>query len=627
MARRFGLFTLWAITIAAAQAEDGPPDFSSFQYPGSPQVRGFKPKYDFCIVGGGTAGLVLANRLSESGRHQVVVFETGGPPTDVSTYAFAGGNGYALNGGVSPIDYNFQTVPQENLHNRSLTYHRGRALGGSSVTNGLYYGMGSSTVYDAWERDGNPGWGWKAIQNAAKRGTKFVGNPEHTNDNTYMTWDPSNYGTKGPLKIGFQGRVVASNPSFMNATSAIGLHPVRDQNGGSPLGIKQGTMTLDENFHRSSSFDGYYQEAKYRPNLNVLDRAPVIRIIYDEETIGTDSVHAVGVTFVDQTSGTFHNVSCGREVILSAGAFHSPFILKQNGIGPAEELQKYGIEPVVVNENVGQHMLDHTSFSVIHAVKPEFADIASTSDMGNDLNILESEQRAFFGGGPSEWHSKWSAPSGCTNGFLEIPNEELESFGAGDIIKQGLTHQAHNEILYESTWYPRFSNEYGQPQGNMSYISITVSNMAALSRGTVTIADNNPLSDPVIDPNYLAEDADQAMAIQGVKYIRKIFDHPDMKRWSAGEVVPGESVQSDADILEYARATMIPNWHAASSCRMLPKEKGGVVDSHLRVYGTKGLRVCDVSTLGRLPDVNLVGPVFAVAELGAEIIRREYDDF
>jgi choline dehydrogenase-like flavoprotein len=254
-------------------------------------------------------------------------------------------------------------------------------MGGSSASNGLFYGLGSASIYDSWERDGNPGWNWKNIQSAAKRGTVFVGNPAHSNDPTYMTWDPENYGTKGPLKIGFQGRVVASNPAFMNATEAIGIKPVVDQNGGNPIGIKQGTMTLDENFHRSSSFDSHYQEAKDRPNLTLLERTIVARIIFNEDTIGTDEVEAIGVSFVQDRDGIFRNVSCTNEVILSAGAFHSPFILKQSGIGPKDELEKYGITPVVVNENVGQHMQDHTAFSVIHAVKPEFADIASTSDM------------------------------------------------------------------------------------------------------------------------------------------------------------------------------------------------------------------------------------------------------
>ncbi|SMQ53215.1 unnamed protein product [Zymoseptoria tritici ST99CH_3D7] len=526
-------------------------------------------------VGGGTAGLVLGNRLTESGKFNVIVFEAGPTPDTVPTSLTAGGNQFLLNGGRSLIDYNFVTVPQPGLKNRTLNYHRGRCLAGSSATNGLYYGLGSTSVYDQWEADGNPGWNSSTIFAAAKKGTKFVGNPKNSNDPTYMTWNPDNYGTEGPLKIGFQGYVPASNPGFMNATAAIGIPVVQDQNGGSPIGVKQGTMTLDENFER-----------------------------------------------------IFHNISCSNEVIVSAGAFHSPFLLKQSGIGPQDELDKYGIPVVVANENVGHHMQDHTSFSVIYSVKPEFADIASTTDMVNDLTVLNEEQRKFYStADPFEKaKSKWSAPSGCTNAFQEISNDELKQIGAGAVVDAGFLHQAHNEILYESVWYPQAFNEYGQPLRNTSYISLTVSNLAALSKGSVTVGSNSALSDPVIDPNYLNETADQAMAVQGVKYLRQIGEHPAWKQWVQEEVSPGPAVQSDEDILEYARTSIIPNWHASSTCRMLPKEKGGVVDNKLRVYGTKGLRVCDVSTFGRLPDVNLVGPVYAVAERGSQIIREEYGD-
>ncbi|KAK4500954.1 hypothetical protein PRZ48_006760 [Zasmidium cellare] len=334
------------IAYGAPAGQDGPPDPSSFEYPGQPAERSFKPSYDFCVVGGGTAGLVLGNRLSESGKHTVVVFEAGGPPTEMRTYSPPGGNQFGLNGAWSPIDYNFYSVPQKHLNNRSVEYH-------------------------------------------PKRGTKFVGNPNHTNDNTYMTWDPDAYGTEGPLKIAFQGKVPASNPWFMNAMSAIGVHPVKEQNNGSPVGIRQGTMTLHENFLRSSSYDSYYKASQGRPNLNVLDRAPVSHIIFDEESCsGNQSIHAVGVVFLDTPSGAFHNVSCKSEVILAAGAFHSPYILKISGIGPKEELEQYGITPTLVNENIGNNMIDHTAFSVIQEVKPEFATIASIEDMSYDTNVL-----------------------------------------------------------------------------------------------------------------------------------------------------------------------------------------------------------------------------------------------
>lgn len=495
------IYYILSLTCPVAADRDSLPDFSTFQYPEAPHVR-HQPEYDFCVIGGGTAGLVLANRLTESGRFNVVVFEAGGSPERVGSYRTAGGNQFVLNGRWSLVDYNFQTTPQKNLHNRTLTYHRGRCLGGSSVTNGLYYGLGSSTIYDQWELDGNPGWNWTTIQRAAKRGTVFVGNPENTNDPTYMTWDPENYGTQGPIKIGFQGYVAASNPSFMNATSAVGLHPVLDQNGGDPIGIKQGTTLLDENFERSSSYDSHYQQAKNRSNLHVLERAIVSRIIFSSDN-DDDDIEAVGVTFIDNDSAIFHNVSCKHEVILSAGAFHSPFILKQSGIGNRSELEEYGIPVLVDNPNVGENMLDHTAFSVIHAVKPEFAHVASTTDMVNDVKVLNEEQRKFYTAkNPKDRSkSKWSAPSGVTNAFQKLSDEELQSFGAGQIVDMGHSNQAHNEFLYASVFYPQSFTKYGEPDRNTSYFSLTVSNMAAISKGSVRIGSNFALSDPIIDPN------------------------------------------------------------------------------------------------------------------------------
>lgn len=319
-----------------------------------------------------------------------------------------------------------------------------------------------------------------------------------------MTWDPDAYGTEGPLKIAFQGNVPTSNPSFMNAMSAIGVHPTHEQNNGNPIGIKQGTMTMDEDFLRSSSFDSYYMASQGRPNLIVLDRAIVARIIFDEDSISNSrnqTVQAVGVTFLDDPSGILHNVSCKNEVILAAGAFHSPFLLKQSGIGPHEELEQYGITPIVVNSNVGYNMQDHTAFSVIHEVKPEYAHIASAQDMSYDINVANNAQRDFYAGGSAQWNSKYSATGGTTNAFQQMSNSELESIGAGAIIAANLTNQAHNEFSYNSIWYPQAFTQYGGPKPGTSYISLQIGNMVALSKGSVKIASTFPFSDPLIDNN------------------------------------------------------------------------------------------------------------------------------
>ncbi|KAF2102580.1 GMC oxidoreductase [Rhizodiscina lignyota] len=598
----------------------------SQQEPPPPKGQSFKKEYDFIIVGGGTAGLVLADRLTESGKFEVVVLEYGGLPTDVESYSTAGGNQYL---GSSQIDYGFSTVPQPQMGGRIMPYHRGRCLGGSSAINGLYYGRGTSTIYDKWESLGNPGWSWEDVHplfikaSFSLTSTTFVGNPAHSTDPRFETHDANEY-SNGPLQVGYQGFIPKSNVPFIKACNESVHTPIlHDLNSGDNRGVKQGTMTFDANFMRSSSYDSYYMRAKDRPNLTTLIRAPVLNVNFEGE--GED-LTAVGITFLDESSGLVSNITAKREVILSAGAFHSPALMMVSGIGPQAELESVGITPILVNENIGQHMNDHNAFSVIARVKPE----ASTSDIGNDLAVLQNEQKEFYFEGFTErWHSRWSAPSGCTNCFQELPDEELRSFGAQEIIDLNITNQAHIEYLYESIAYPGGANKFFTPLPNESYISMTASNLAATSRGNVTIGSRSILDYPTINPAYFTTDVDRKMAIHSFKYLRALFKNPNLSVFLDGpdaEVAPGSAVQSDDDILDWVYTNVLPNWHASGTNQMIPKDKGGVVDPRLRVYGVKNLRICDVSIIPFLPDVNIVGPVYMIGEKGSELIREDHGD-
>jgi choline dehydrogenase len=266
----------------------------------------------------------------------------------VSAYKPLGGN-QLLSG--SEIDWRFETTPQEGLNDRILTYHRGRTLGGSSVTNGFYYGRGTSTVYDQWVEKGNPGWSWEELWPLFVKGTHF--NPQDESkgfDNTYKTWDPEAY-SDGPLEIAYQGYVPETGIAFMHACEAANIPVVEEQNTGNSTGVKQGTATLDENLLRSSSYDGYLKKAIGRDNLDVLYHAPVRGLLTD--TTG-DKPRARGVEFIDNPSGRVYEVHAAKEVIVSMGAFQSPQLLMVSGIGPASQLEEFAIEPVVINENIGQ---------------------------------------------------------------------------------------------------------------------------------------------------------------------------------------------------------------------------------------------------------------------------------
>jgi choline dehydrogenase len=253
---------------------------------------------------------------------------------------------------------------------------------------------------------------------------------------------------------------------------------------------------------------------------------------------------------------------------------------------------------------------------------------AVTSEMSASFANLRAAQDEYY----ENLSGPYTAPSGITNGFQELSDEELEEIGAGDVVSAGLVNQAHVEYLYESIWYPGGPTPYYTPLANESYISLTASSMVALSRGNITLRSASMAAAPIINPNYYEAPADRAIAIQSFKYLRKILAHPALSKFTVGpnngELSPGVAVSDDDEdaIFEYVKANTIPNWHASGTNQMLPLEDGGVVDARLRVYGIDNLRVIDCSIIPLLPDVNILGPVYMIAEKGAEMIREDWDD-
>lgn len=603
---------------ASRQSSDNPPSGGAEEEPK------FNEEYDFIIAGGGTAGLVLANRLTESGRFSVLVLEAGPNPEQVRSYESPGGNQF-IKGSV--IDWGLLTTPQEHLNNRTLQYLRGRTLGGSSTTNGLYYARGSASVYDQWEKKGNPGWGWNSVYHLFVKSTSF--NPPTTPElsafsQDYKTFTPSLYGS-GPLELGFQGYVPPSTDGFIVACSeAANIPVVEDLNNGDGFGIKHGTATLNGKLRRSSSYDGFYQQARDRENLRVLHDSPVTGIVMSSPTNSSSRPRAIGVSYIEQRTGFVSQARARNEVIVSMGAFHSPQLLMVSGIGPADELAKVGIEPVVVNENVGQHLNDHSVFSIMARAQ----DFASTTDMSRTPEALREAQTLFY----TNLTGPYTAPSGVTNGFQKLNESQLREIGAEAIIDAGLANQTHIEYLFESVWYPWIPTPFWAPLPNESYISVTASSMVQLSRGTVTLRSASMSDSPLINSNYYADPTDGAIGVESFKYLRKILRHPALQQFTLGdfngEVSPGPEVADDDDeaILEYIRANTIPNWHATGTNQMLPEEDGGVVNPRLQVYGVDGLRVIDCSIVPVLPDVNILASIYMLAEKGAEMIRGDWQD-
>ncbi|KAK8177449.1 GMC oxidoreductase [Phyllosticta citrichinensis] len=518
-------------------------------------------EYDFIIAGGGPTGPVLANRLTKSGKNQVLLKSSWHTShrADINSLAAPPFTGASLD-------------------DRILRYYRGNCLGGSSAINGFYYGRGTSMVYDDWVTRGNPGWGW---------------------DDIYPLFDPSAY-SDGPLKIGFQGYVPPSGVGFIEASAeALRVPIVEDYNTGNSTGVKQGTAQVDGKFERSSSYDGYLKEALGRPNLDVLHDAPVWKINFD--TTG-DRPRATGVAFTDHPTGIVHDVYAKKEVIVSAGAFNLPQLLMGS-------LEKYGIDIVHINENIGQHLNDHSVFSIMALSTPEF----SSSDMAATYADLRAAQLEFY----SNLTGQYTAPSCITNAFQRLSAEELREIGAEAIIDAGLENQSHIEYPYERVFYPNGPTPYYTPKGNETYISLTASSMVALSRGNVTLQSNSVAELFAINrngtnrPQYYADPTDAKIATASFKYLRKILAHPRMAQYTMG---PNDGENT------------VPNWHASGTNQMLLEADGGVVDPSLKVSGVDGLRVCDCSIIPVLPRVNIVATVFMIGEKGAQLIRRDWGD-
>ncbi|KAL5453709.1 hypothetical protein PMIN06_005349 [Paraphaeosphaeria minitans] len=604
------------------QSSDSPPAQSS--------EPTFAEEYDFVIAGGGTAGLTLANRLTESGRFSVLVLEAGFNPEVVEAYATPGGNQF-LKG--SAVDWGFVTTPQEHLGGRTLQYLRGKALGGSSVTNGLYYARGSAEVYDRWVGLGNPGWGWEDVYPLFRKSTKI--NPPNLGQlsefsQEYKTWDDSAYGG-GPLELGFQGYVTDSTNDFVIACSeAADIPVVDDLNLGVGQGVKLGTTTTNSVLRRSSSYDSFYQQARNRTNLRVLYNAPVTGIAFSSVEGGNTTYgnatrpRALGVSYIEQSAGLVRQARARKEVIVSMGAFHTPQLLMVSGIGPSAELEKVGVQPVHINENVGQHLDDHSVFSIMARAQTN----ASTTSMSSTPDNLQAAQADFF----NNLTGPYTAPSGVTNGFKKLSAEELRSIGAQAVIDAGLANQSHIEILFETVWYPWIPTPYYTALPNESYISVTASSMVQLSRGNITLRSNSMSDAPLINPNYYADETDGIMGVHSFRYLRDILRHPALSQYTigdnAGEVSPGPEVADDDDeaILQYIKNNTMPNWHASGTARMRPEADGGVVDSRLKVYGVQGLRVIDCSIIPVLPDANILASIYMIAEKGAELIKEEWGD-
>jgi choline dehydrogenase len=527
--------------------------------------------FDYVIVGAGSAGCVLANRLSEDPSVRVALVEAGGPDRNPWIHIPAG---YYRNFSNPSVTWQYGSGPEPHLDGRTITWPRGRVLGGSSAINGLLYVRGQSQDFDVWRQLGNVGWGWHDVLPYFKRAENQERGPDEL------------HGAGGPLSVS-DVRLGQKElcDAFIAACAAAGIPRTADFNGPEQEGAGYYQLT-NRNGRRCSTAVGYLNPVRSRSNLSIVTGALV-------HGIELDGRRATGIRCERQ--GRVETLSARREVILAAGAIGSPQILQLSGIGPAEVLRAAGVPVRHELAGVGDNLQDHLQVRFIYECKGR-----------GSLNDV--------------WHSPWLRLR--TGLEYALTRRGILTIGAG--VAGAFARSRPDLDLPDVQFHfmPLSADRPGQGLHAFSGVTLSVCQLRPESRGTLAIRSADPAAHPSIVSNYLAAETDRRVLLDGMKLVRRTVSQPVFAQHVVREHLPGPQADTDEALMAYARAYATTVFHPCGTCKMGSDAKA-VVDARLRVHGLAGLRVADASIMPTLTSGNTNAPTIMIGEKAADMIRED----